>query len=83
MANYDLISIGSNEQDLMLKMVDIKSLDDLFDAIPCQPCAGLCWLLTSSARIRGFLGRNFVRRFSFSLQVGIGLSFEYALETFG
>jgi len=43
MANYDLISIGSNEQDLMLKMVDIKSLDDLFDAFHASPvlaCAG-------------------------------------------
>jgi hypothetical protein len=40
MADDDLILIGPNEQDVMLKMVDVKSLNDLFDAIPYQPCSG-------------------------------------------
>jgi hypothetical protein len=35
-----------------------------------------CWLLGSSVRFFGFLGRKFVRRFSFSLQGGLGLFYE-------
>jgi hypothetical protein len=56
---------------------DVKWLDD--DIGYLEGSAYLCWLLASSVSFFGFLGGNFVRQFSFSLQGGLGLFSEYAL----
>jgi hypothetical protein len=51
--------------------------------VPLCCMSKLCWLLDSSDSYFWFLGGNFVRRFSFSLQGGLGLFYQYALGSFG